>query len=381
MGNVKRAKLTAPKVWIRRNRRLCRNYSIEYYPERQNIISNSCKELRSPILDLPDECLVTVFKNLTAYELCSVSRVCKRFYHVSCNSALWSSIDLSFEDLLSSYTVENVSFIDLDNNDHDSREERKNSNRRMSFAKFLSERNAALTEIRARGDFNICHEANMFIYLLNNCSVRNLKKIDFSFPRGYWDQEFNQAFQRVLRCILRNCSRSLKILRCDADVSCTTAKLIGSLQNLEHLSLHFPSQRQILQPEALNIILSSLPKLKHFKITIRPQFYDDLFPGYIIKSDSLESLDFGCTKMFLVTEMILPRLHTILNAEFLHMGVPLERELCLFNITERGCPLIQSINGYTSVLPGLQNFQLSDIKKRDLNYCKCVAHFLYRGLH
>ena len=226
----------------------------------------------------------------------------------------------------------------------------------------------------------MCREAEMFIYLLNNCNVRNLKKIDFSFPRGYWYQEFNQALQRVLRCILRNCSRSLKSLRCDADVSCSTAKLIGSLHNVEHLSLNFPSQ-QSLHPEALNIILSSLPKLKHFKITIHQQVHDDIFPGYVIKSDSLESLDFGCTKMFLVTEMILPRLHTILNAEFLHVGFPLEREFCLFDITERGCPLIQSINGYTSLLPGLQNFQLSDIQKRDLNYCKCFAHCLYRGLH
>ena len=76
---IKRAKFTAPKLWIRRNRRLCRNYSVEYYPESQNIISNSCKELRgTSILDLPDECLITVFKSLTAYELCSVSRVCQK---------------------------------------------------------------------------------------------------------------------------------------------------------------------------------------------------------------------------------------------------------------------------------------------------------------
>ena len=53
------------------------------------------------ILDLPEECLVIVFKSLTAYELSSVSRVCKRFYHVCCNPTLWTSIDLFFQDFWS----------------------------------------------------------------------------------------------------------------------------------------------------------------------------------------------------------------------------------------------------------------------------------------
>ena len=372
---VKKARFTPPKLWLRRNGRLCRHDSIEDSDnlaedssKSQIISSNCCKRPQSCILHLPEECLVIVFKSLTAYELSKVSRVCKRFYHVCCNPTLWNSVDLLFEDFSSVLFGHKV----------------PNTKMRMSFASFLSARKAALTKIRATGGHNMFFEADMFIYLLNNCNVKNLKKIEFWLDDG-WDLELYglyQPLQRVLRCFVQNCRNSLKFLRCYLDVSYTTAKLIGSLHSLEYLNVFFPSQ-EVLQPEALDVILSSLPNLKHFKITLIRQpiwtVSEDYFPGYVLKSDSLETLDLGLTKAFSITKMILPKLHTI-NAAHLSIGSPMARELCLFDITERGCPLIQSINGYTSPLPGLQNFQLSNIQKRELSFCKCVVHSLHRGL-
>jgi len=362
---VKRAKPTTPKLWIRRSGRLWRRNSVDDPPEGHT---------RSSILDLPEECLVIVLKNLTAYEIANVARVCKRFYQVSYNPTLWSCIDLSFEEFLS-WFLPKVSFVDMDN--YDWKEVITNARRRMSFASFLVARKAALAEIRARGDLNIFREGDMLIYLLNNCNVKNLKKIELWLPGGYWDWEFTRCFQRVLRCLVRNCWNVLKSLRCEVDVSYTTAKLLGSLHNLEYLNLHFPLQ-DVLQPEALDVILSSLPNLKYFKITIRQQIYDEDFPGYVFKSDSLETLDFGHTKQFWIQEMTLPKLHTI-NAESLHTGYYIERDLCLFDVVERGCPLIQTLNGYTSLLPGLHNFHLSETQKRQLCFCECSVHSLSRG--
>ena len=87
-------------------------------------------------------------------------------------------------------------------------------------------------------------EVGMFIYLLNNCNVENLKKIEFwlRFSCGNLDWEFHEALQRVLRCFVQNCRNSLKFLRCYLDVSYTTAKLIGSLCSLEYLNHRGPTQ-------------------------------------------------------------------------------------------------------------------------------------------
>ena len=383
---VRRAKCGVPRQWVRRSGRLCRRNSIVDAPVGyQNTSSNHReKTLREPrsctcILDLPEECLVIVFKSLTAYEICNASTVCKRFYHVSRNSALWRSVDLSLEDFLRLH-AQRVSFVDLDN--YDWREANVDTKRRMLFASFLSARKAALTEIRFHGNFNIYLEADMLLCLLSKCNVKNLKKVDMK-PYGiYWLWEL--GVQVVLKRLVQKCRNSLKFLRCFVDVSYTTAKLIGSLHNLEYLQLNFHDTKpshDILQPEAMDAILSRLRNLKHLKITIRQYIYDkDTFPGYVLKSDTLETLDFGFTKEFLITGMVLPKLCTI-KAEFPYIGYFTERITCLFGIVEKGCPLIQTINGYTSPIPGLQNFQLSETGKRELYFCSCSVHSPSRNEH
>ena len=376
---VRRAKCGVPRRWVRRSGRLCRRNSVDDAPVGYQNTSSDHREktLREPrILDLPEECLVIVFKSLTAYEICNASTVCRRFYHVSRNSALWRSVDLSLEDFLRLHPP-TVSIVDLDN--YDWREANTDTKRRMLFASFLSARKAALTEIRFHGNFNIYLEADMLLYLLGKCNVKNLKKVDIK-PYGiYWCWEL--GVQVVLKRLVQKCRNSLKFLRCFVDVSYTTAKLIGSLHNLEYLQLHFRDSHDILQPEALDAILSRLPNLKHLKITTRQYIYDkDTFPGYVLKSDTLETLDFGFTKEFLITGMVLPKLRTI-KAEFPYIGYFTERITCLFDIVEKGCPLIQTINGYTSPIPGLQNFQLSETGKRELYFCSCAVHSPYRNEH
>lgn len=383
---VRRAKCGVPRQWVRRSGRLCRRNSVDDAPVGYQNTSSNLREktLREPrsctcILDLPEECLVIVFKSLTAYEICNASTVCKRFYHVSRNSALWRSVYLSLEDF-SRLHAQRVSFVDLDN--YDWRETNIDTKRRMLFASFLSARKAALTEIRFHGNFNIYLEADMLLCLLSKCNVKNLKKVDMK-PYGiYWCWEL--GVQVVLKRLVQKCRNSLKFLRCFVDVSYTTAKLIGSLHNLEYLQLNFRNAKpshDILQPEAMDAILSRLPNLKHLKITTRQYIYDkDTFPGYVLKSDTLETLDFGFTKEFLITGMVLPKLRTI-KAEFPYIGYFTERITCLFDIVEKGCPLIQTINGYTAPIPGLQNFQLSETEKRELYFCSCSAHSPSRNEH
>ena len=375
---VKRSKFITPKLWVRRNGRLYRCDSVDYPSGCHRNISNCWrkgKEPRTSVLDLPEECLVIVFKCLTPYEICSVAKACKRFYHVSFNPTLWSSVDLSFLDFVNLYRA---SFVDMENSIWT--EVITNAKRRMSFASFLAVRKAALTDIRACGDLNIFREADMFIYLINNCNVTNLKKISL-WLEGSWDWEYIHAgLHRVLRCLVQNCCNVLKSLRCDVDVSYTTAKLLGSLHSLEYLNLHFPYLHTVLPPKSLDAILSSLPNLKYLKITIRQQVLDGYFPGYVFRSDSLETLEFGSTKTFWITKMTLPKLHTI-QAESLHTGHYVERPVCLFDLLEEGCPLIQTINGFTSLVPGFQNFHLSDNEKRELYFCRCPVHSPYRGFH
>ena len=367
---VKRAKFTTPKLWVRRNRRLCRRNSVDdSLGGCQNISNDSWRGPQSSILDLPEECLVIVFKSLTFYEIANVARVCKRFYHVCWNSTLWSCIDLSFQDFCSFYRASLTDTADS----YSWTEVITNAKRRTLLASFLSARKAALTEIYAHGDFNIFREEDVFICLLNNCNVKNLKKISLRLPYCWRYTTTNvRALQRFLRCLVERCWNVLKFLRCYVDVSHTTAKLLGSLHSLEHLNLHFHLQ-DVLQPDAMDAILSSLPNLKYLKITIRQYISDEYFPGYKLKSDSLEILDFGHTKEFLIKQLILPKLHTI-DAKCLHNYHQMQRALCLFDLVERGCPRIQTLNGFTSSVPGLSNFHLSEIQKKKLYFCICPLH-------
>ncbi|XP_078352263.1 uncharacterized protein LOC144636940 [Oculina patagonica] len=337
-----------PKLWVRKNGRLCRYNLVDQleYPS-EKTTSSLVDSVSSPgrswkefsVLDLPEECLVIVLKNLPFYEICNVARVCKRFYQVSWNPTLWKlkSIDLS-----SVYNFP-ISFVNLGCLSQCMTFPK----RRMLFASFLSARGAALTDVQ--GEVNICREADMFCCLLN-CNVKNLQTVKLRLPYGLnyltympGEQEL-QAFRHALWCLVQKCSNFLKSFKCYVDISFTTSKLLGSLHALEYLNLQFlppprQSDEQYLQPKAIDAILS-LPNLKYFKISIfQSTFEDHDQPEYELKSDSLETLDFGHTKRFIIRKLILPKLHTI-KAECLLNFHDQQRAVCLFDIVEEGCPQI-----------------------------------------
>ena len=337
-----------------------------------------CTKQRS-ILDLPDDCLVTLFSNLEHHEICNVAIVCKRFYEISRNPILWKSVELSFTALLKS---KNFS---LDVDAHSNKERfMTNARRRELFVSFLTSRRATLRDIRACIDIN--QEADMFLGLINNCNLTQLQSIDLK-----WSHSWNhcapvqvRSFQKLLRKLAQKKCK-IKFLRCYLDVSCVSAHLLGRLQTIQHLNLKFLCRvkyrsrevESVLQPEVLSIILSSLPNLKHLKIAIA-QFIPDYFPGYELKSDSLEELVFGYTKQFLIKTLILPKLRTIKGECLCHDGSTNQTNVCLFDLIERGCPLIQTLNNHTSLTPGLANFNLSEHEKVMLFLCSCPDHVPWR---
>lgn len=380
----RRSLKNAPKLWRRQNGRLCRCELVGEYPSKRtasarlgnadNVSSLQDKSWKEfSILDLPEECLVTVLKNLPFAEICNVARVCKRFYQVSRNPTLWKSIDLSSVYAFGSAMI-NLDFPS---------QMMTFPKRRMLFASFLSSRRAALTEIR--GEVNIFSEAGMFRRLLN-CNLKNLQTVQLQLPYGFNYMTYLpsppgvKAFQDVLRHLVQKCCNTLKYLKCYVDISYSTANLLGSLHHLEYLNLQFlpatqwsGSDGHYLQPEAINDIMS-LPRLKYLKISICQLFVSNAnFPGYILKSNSLETLHFGSTKEFIIKQMILPKLHTI-KAECLRNFHKNQTAVCLFDVVERGCPQIQTLNDYTSLVPGLQNFNLSYDQKRSLHFCICPIH-------
>ena len=374
----------APKLWRRHNGRLCR---CEFLDQPENpakrtasarfidkAISLQHEPWKVSILDLPEECLIIVLRNLPYAEICNVARVCRRFYQASCNPTLWKSIDLS-----AVYAFRLPSTVNLDYPSH----MMTFPKRRLLFASFLSSRRAALTDIR--GETNIFREDDMFHRLLD-CNTNNLHTVRLQMPYGVnfltyvptaWQL---QGFRDVLRHLVQKGSNALKCLKCYADVSYATAKILGSFHHLEYLNLHFltPLHRSeidvnYLQPEAMDGIMS-LPRLKYLKITICQSVDPEAnFSGYMLKSNSLETLHFGFTKEFIIRQMILPKLHTI-KAECLINFHRNQKAVCLLDVVERGCPQIQTLNHYTSLVPGLRNFNLSHDQKRDLHFCICPIH-------
>lgn len=386
----RRSLKNAPKLWRRQNGRLCRCVFVDQSenPSKRtasarlhNVSSLQEKPWKVSILDLPEECLIFVLRNLSFPEICKVSRVCKRFYQVSCNPTLWKSIDLS-----SVYAFRLPSTVNLDCPSH----MMTFPKRRLLFASFLSSRRAALTDIR--GEANIFTEASMFHHLLN-CNMNHLHTVGLQMPYGinyltYAPTEWElQGFRDVLRLLVQKCCDTLKSLKCYVDISYATANLLGSFHHLEYLNLQFltASHRSgidvhCLQPEAMDEIMS-LPRLKHLKISIKQSLVPKSnFAGYTLKSNSLETLHFGFSKEFIIRQLILPKLRTI-NAECLRNFHRNQRAVCLFDIVERGCPQIQTLNHYTSLVPGLQNFNLSHNQKRSLYFCICPIHDPTRAHH
>ena len=388
----RRSLKNAPKLWRRQNGRLCRCEFVDQPDKRSKRTASvrldnvsslqdklKLKFWKISILDLPEECLIIVLRNLPFAEICNVARVCKIFYQVSCNPTLWKSIDLS-----SVYAFRLPSTVNLDYPSH----MMTFPKRRMLLASFLSSRRAALTEIR--GEVDIFTEADMFHCLLS-CNTNNLHTVRLQMPCGVnyltytptaWDL---QEFRDVFRHLMQKCCNALKFLKCYVDTSYATANLLGSFHHLEYLNLQFLTASGILgidapylQPEAMDEIMS-LPRLKYLKISIN-QFPKANFSGYILKSNSLETLHFGFTKEFIIRQLILPKLHTI-NAECLRNFHRNQRMACLFDVVEWGCPQIQTLNHYTSLVPGLQNFNLSHEQKRGLYFCICPIHDPSRAYH
>lgn len=350
-------------------RKICKTTSVQKSTQKQaNIRTLS-------ILDLPDECIGLILEklNLKAYELCEITKVCKKFYDVSLNPRLWRIADFRFDTYL---FARGFHVLDIT---QDISQYLSDVERREMFANFLIKRKALLSQLRIT--FDIDKEMEIFCNLLDNCSLRNLKNVDIRWTI-YWQnlspaqrELQSECFKKVLEK-LSTISPDISFLKCQLLGSIDMAEVVGKLKNIQSLNLVFIGFNEIIKRGVLDLILSSLPKLKELKIKVR-QMLNESLKGYSLKSDSLEHLDFSWSKGLRIRELNLPHLHTFMAVNvfefFQGRSCP-----CLFELISNGCPELTRINFKRSKVAGLDNFGLDEDDKREMHICQCDIHAPWR---
>lgn len=376
----------AGRLWCRRGKRLVRlgDNEAENEPCRKCCKTRSIqKHARSQadvrtlsIVDLPDECIVLILEKLDykAHEMCEIARVCKKFYDISFNPRLWRVADFRFDTYLFA-RCSHVLDISQNISQYLSAVER-----REMFVSFLIKRKALLSHLRIT--FDIDKEMDTFRNLLEKCSLRNLKNVDIRWT-VYWQylssaqkKVQSECFKKVLE-IFSTLSPDISFLKCQLVSSIDMAEHVAKLKNIQSLNLVFIGYNvEVIDRGVLELILSSLPKLKEFKIKVR-QMPNESFRGYSLKSNSLEHLDFSWSKGLRIRELQLPHLRTFMAVNvfefFQGRTCP-----CLFELISNGCPELTKLNFKRSKIAGLDNFGLDEDDKREMHICKCDTHAPWR---
>jgi len=369
-----RKRVSSPKLWTRSAGKRLVRVENPYKLVSVKFVCRSCSSSNNKnisLLDLPDECILMILDklNLEPHELCQMMHICKRFYELSFNPRLWQIADFRF----SSFLYINNGAINVESIQRNISE----LERREMFAQFLIKRKAILSFLRLHCD--ISDEFETVNSLIEKCCSKELNKVVIKWTFMHYNHLiFQRKLAKVicLRDILKKLSVQcpfINFVKSQIDESCTTARIIGTMANIQHLELSFLGVlQQDEDTNAIEILLLNLKKLKNFKLKVR-QSLDAERPGCILKSDSLQLFDCSWSKGFHVQFIDLPRLHTYLafNTFDLYQGVT---SPCLFKLLEEGCPVLQKLNFKKFKSPGLANVNLSDVDKSNMYICSCDSH-------
>lgn len=377
---LSRDRFSTPKLWVRNGKRLVRleNFNAQDSTSKTSKLSrcsSSCSfdkqaTTSNSLLDLPNECLLMVMKNLSQqpHELCQLVKVCKRFYKLSFSPRLWGYANFRHLSFIANLFHKEV------NNRKTSR--LSYVERKKKFANFLISRKAILSDLRIH--CNIYEEIKMVRSLIDNCCTSKLQYFELRwtfYKFGLLNDERTKANLKLFREVLQKVSAQspfLFFVKTQLDGSCLTASIIRTMTNIQHLELIFEGPiPQEKGTNAIEILLSSLKRLKKFKIRVQQRLWYDQFPGYTLKSDSLQQFDYTWCKGFDIKFIDLPQLHTFLAFDtFCEMQGIITP--CLFQLIEEGCPSLTTLNDMTSTVPGLKNFPVDeDYKIGGRFLCMC----------
>ncbi|XP_018425262.1 PREDICTED: uncharacterized protein LOC108798051 [Nanorana parkeri] len=338
---------------------------------------------------LPVDCQLHIFTFLSEVEKCTAALVCSDWSKLMRTPRLWRVADfMRLGAVLSGMDGVLVSV----------REFERWKEWVHQYAYHLISRGASLLVLRASFDLGDQRTkwADFLLQLLEsvhcgelqelelNWTLTHLEPLDF-YPPGSMAQiclaktdQFN-SFQTLFERLTRT-SPKLSRMKMPFDWSEHSVSLLTHFQHLNTLELNYFWVFKSVQPETMQELTRSLPKLKTLILQVLVPV-KDLGVSYPIESKSLEVLDVSQSRGLVFSHLDLPSLKELRIKKTIR-GIILNRRTrvalqtrwcCLYDLLKTGTPKLQVFNSHT-LLPNWQTHSYLELSEVLLQSCYCIQH-------
>ncbi|XP_069813080.1 uncharacterized protein [Dendropsophus ebraccatus] len=342
-----------------------------------------------PFSLLPVDCQLHVFSFLSEVEKCTAALVCSDWSKLMRTPRLWRVADfMRLGAVLSGMDGVLVSV----------REFERWKEWVHQYAYHLTSRGASLLVLRASFDLGDQRTkwAEFLLQFLDSVHCGDLQELELNwtlthlepldiYPPGSMAQiclaktdQFN-SFQTLFERLTRT-SPKLSRMKLPFDWSEHSVSLLTLFQNLSTLELNYFWVFKSVQPETMQQLTRSLPKLKTLILQVLVPV-KDLGVSYPIESKSLEFLDVSQSRGLVFSHLDLPSLKELKVKKTIR-GIILNRRTrvalqtrwsCLYDLLKVGTPKLQVFNSHT-LLPTWQTQAYLELSEVLLQSCYCIQH-------
>ncbi|XP_075703746.1 uncharacterized protein LOC142696299 [Rhinoderma darwinii] len=338
---------------------------------------------------LPVDCQLHVFSFLSEVEKCTAALVCADWSNLMRMPRLWRVADfMRLGAVLSGMDGVLVSV----------REFERWKEWVHQYAYHLTSRGASLLVLRASFDLGDQRTkwADFLLQFLDGVHCGDLQELELNwtlthlepldiYPPGSMAQiclaktdQFN-SFQTLFQRLTRT-SPKLSRMKLPFDWSENSVSLLTHFQNLSTLELNYFWVFKSVQPETMQQLTRSLPKLKTLILQVLVPV-KDLGVSYPMESKSLESLDVSQSRGLVFSHLDLPSLKELKIKKTIR-GIILNRRTrvalqtrwsCLYDLLKVGTPKLQVFNSH-SLLPNWRTQAYLELSEVLLQSCYCIQH-------
>ncbi|KAG8535327.1 hypothetical protein GDO81_028812 [Engystomops pustulosus] len=342
-----------------------------------------------PFSLLPVDCQLHVFSFLSEVEKCTAAMVCSDWSKLMRTPRLWRVADfMRLGAVLSGMDGVLVSV----------REFERWKEWVHQYAYHLTSRGASLLVLRASFDLGDQRTkwAEFLLQFLDSVHCGDLQELELNwtlthlepldiYPPGSMAQiclaktdQFN-SFQTLFERLTRT-SPKLSRIKLPFDWSEHSVSLLTHFQNLSTLELNYFWVFKSVQPETMQQLTRSLPKLKTLILQVLVPV-KDLGVSYPIESKSLEFLDVSQSRGLVFSHLDLPSLKELKVKKTIR-GIILNRRTrvalqtrwsCLYDLLKVGTPKLQVFNSHV-LFPNWKTQAYLELSEVLLQSCYCIQH-------
>ncbi|CAH2286172.1 methionine aminopeptidase [Pelobates cultripes] len=342
-----------------------------------------------PFCLLPVDCQLYIFSFLSEVEKCTAALVCSNWSKLMRTPRLWRVADfMRLGAFISGMDGVLASF----------REFERWKEWVHQYAYHLASRGASLLVLRASFDLGDQRTkwADFLLQFLDRVHCGELRELELNWTLTHLEpldlyppesmaqicmaktDQFN-SFQTLFKQLTRT-SPKLSRMKLPFDWSEHSVSLLTHFQHLSTLELNYFWVFKGVQPETMQKLTRSLPKLKTLILQILVPV-KDLGVSYPLESKSLEFLDVSQSRGLVFNHLDLPSLKELRVKKTIR-GIILNRRTrvalqtrwtCLYDLLKSGTPKLQVFNSHR-LLPCWPTQSYLELSEVLLQSCYCIQH-------